>query len=293
MKSGKYVYKDEAAMKKMHEFYNKTLASLDVPYEEEYFDTTFGKTHCIIAGDSSKPMICTIHGGNGITTLNLKLFKPLLSRYCILTPDVIGMPGKSEPYRNISSGRDEYGKWIREVLEHYGIMKIPFVVSSYSASMFMSFAKDYPEMVDKALLLVPSGIAHGPYLPMLFKLIVPFTKYYFRPSRKILASVMEILGGEDDEAWSEFFDLMMGLYKMELKGPKEYGPKDLAMFTSPLLIAASPTDIFFPADRVFKKADEIFIGHVTKLEINCKHLPDEDTMAEVCRKTLEFFEDND
>jgi hypothetical protein len=41
------------------------------------------------------------------------------------------------------------------------------------------------------------------------------------------------------------------------------------------------------------EADEIFIGHVTKLEINCKHLPDEDTMAEVCRKTLEFFEDND
>ena len=127
MKNGKYVYKDEAAMKKMHEFYNKTLASLDVSYAEENFDTTFGKTHCIIAGDTSKPMICTIHGGNGITTLNLKLFKPLLSRYCILTPDVIGMPGKSEPYRNISSGRDEYGKWIREVLEHYGIMKIPWL----------------------------------------------------------------------------------------------------------------------------------------------------------------------
>ena len=28
--------------------------------------------------------------------------------------------------------------------------------------MFVSFAKYYPEMTGKSLLLVPSGIAHGP-----------------------------------------------------------------------------------------------------------------------------------
>ena len=31
------------------------------------------------------------------------LFLPLLDEYCIIAPDVIGMPGKSDPYRNISS----------------------------------------------------------------------------------------------------------------------------------------------------------------------------------------------
>ena len=46
IKNGKFVYKNEDGMKKMHEFYDKTLASLDVPYSEDYFDTSFGKTHC-------------------------------------------------------------------------------------------------------------------------------------------------------------------------------------------------------------------------------------------------------
>ena len=66
-------------MKKLHDFYDKTLAELNVPYSESYFATSFGRTHCLLVGDNNKPMICTIHGGNGITTLNLKLFLPLLS----------------------------------------------------------------------------------------------------------------------------------------------------------------------------------------------------------------------
>ena len=36
----KFVYKNENSMKKMHEFYDKTLASLDVPYSEACFDTS-------------------------------------------------------------------------------------------------------------------------------------------------------------------------------------------------------------------------------------------------------------
>ena len=93
-------------MRRMHGFFDKTLASLGVSYTESTFGTSFGMTHCLIVGDPAKPMICTIHGGNGISTLNLKLFLPLLSDFCILAPDVIGMPGKSDPYRNISSSKD-------------------------------------------------------------------------------------------------------------------------------------------------------------------------------------------
>ena len=288
-KRGRYVYKNENCMKKIEEFYDRTLASLDVPFSEDCFDTSFGKTHCLIAGDKEKPRLCTIHGGNGITTLNLKLFLPLLSEYCIIAPDVIGMPGKSEPYRNISSKKDEYGIWIKEVLDHYHVEKIPFAVSSYSASMFLSFAKYHPEMVDKALLLVPSGIAHGPILPMAGKMIVPFMKYYFRPSEKTLDAVIETRGGEGDPIWREFFDLMMSCYKMELKAPREYSREELSSFDAPVLIVASEKDIFFPADRVFKRAKEIFKGPMTTAMIDSKHLPSEDAMAGICRQTIDFL----
>lgn len=209
----------------MHALYDKTLAALNVSYTESYFHTSFGKTHCLLIGDQNKPMICTIHGGNGIATLNLKLFLPLLDRYCILAPDVIGMPGKSAPYRNISSRKDEYGFWIAEVLNHYRIKKISFVVSSYSSAMFLSFAKRFPERTDKMLLLVPSGIAHGRILPIISKTVFPFMLYYFRQNQESLRSITEVLGGSDDKIWGVFFDLMMSSYKMEMRPPKEYRKK--------------------------------------------------------------------
>ena len=288
-KKEKFVYKNENSMKKIHEFYDKTLASLDVPYSEACFDTSFGQTHCLLVGDPEKPRICTIHGGNGITTLNLKLFLPLLEEYSIIAPDVIGMPGKSDPYRNISSKKDEYGLWIKEVLNHYKEERISFAVSSYSSAMFLSFAKRYPEMIQSALLLVPSGIAHGPILPMLGKMVVPFMKYYFSPSEKTLDAVIESMGGKGDPVWREFFDIMMSSYKMEMRPPREYKKKELISFTSPLLIIASENDIFFPASRVFRKAREIFAGSVTTVEIDSKHLPSDETMIDVCKRTKEFF----
>ena len=290
IKNGKFVYKNEDGMKKMHEFYDKTLASLDVPYSEDYFDTSFGKTHCLLVGDPEKPRICTIHGGNGITTLNLKLFLPLLQEYCIIAPDVIGMPGKSDPYRNISSKKDEYGLWIKEVLDHHKEDRISFVVSSYSSAMFLSFARMYSENVRSALLLVPSGIAHGSILPMLGKMVVPFMKYYFSPSGKTLDAVIESMGGKGDSIWREFFDIMMSSYKMEMRPPREYKKREMISFKAPLLIIASEKDIFFPAGRVFNKAGKIFAGPVTMVEIDSKHLPSDETMVDVCKRTIEFFE---
>ena len=292
MKKGKFVYKNEDCMRRMHGFYDKTLASLGVSYTESTFGTSFGMTHCLIVGDPAKPMICTIHGGNGISTLNLKLFLPLLSDFCILAPDVIGMPGKSEPYRNISSSKDEFGHWIKEVLDHYEISKISFVVSSYSASMLLSLAKNYPERIGPSLLLVPSGIAHGPVLPMMGKMILPFMKYYFKPSEKTLDAVIETMGGESDEVWREFFDLMMSSYKMEMRSPREYKKEELARLDAPLLIVASDNDIFFPADRVFARAKEIFKGPVTTVRIDSKHLPSEEAMTRICGQTSAFLKEN-
>ena len=292
IKTGKFVYKNEDSMKKMHEFYDKTLASLDVPYSEDYFDTSFGRTHCLLVGDLEKPRICTIHGGNGITTLNLKLFLPLLEEYCIIAPDVIGMPGKSDPYRNISSRKDEYGLWIREVLDHYKEDRISFVVSSYSSAMFLSFAGMYPENVRSALLLVPSGIAHGSVLPMMGKMVVPFMKYYFSPSVKTLDAVIESMGGKEDPVWREFFDIMMSSYKMEMRPPREYKKREMISFKAPLLIIASEKDIFFPAGRVFRRAREIFAGPITTIEIDSKHLPSDETMADVCKRTIEFLKNS-
>jgi hypothetical protein len=44
------------------------------------------------------------------------------------------------------------------------------------------------------------------------------------------------------------------------------------------------------AGRVFNKAGKIFAGPVTMVEIDSKHLPSDETMVDVCKRTIEFFE---
>jgi hypothetical protein len=76
---------------------------------------------------------------------------------------------------------------------------------------------------------------------------------------------------------------------MEMKSPREYKKEELVLLDCPLLIVASDNDIFFPADKVFGRAEKIFKGPVTTVRIDSKHLPSQDAMADICSKTIEFL----
>jgi len=288
---GKFVYKNEESMNKIHAFYDKSLASLDVDYDDFYIQTSFGKTHIVVYGDKNKKPIFTLHGGNGINPLNMHLFLPLLKEYYFIAPDVIGMPGKSEPFRNLCPKKDDYGNWIFEILDELKIDNIMFVVSSYSSAMTLSLAKVYPEKISKAVLVAPSGIAHGALLPIMWNMSIPFIKYYFRPSKKSMDRIMNIMSSDNDDIWRDFFDLMMSRYKMEMRAPRFFKKNELIKFTAPVLIIAFDNDIFFPADVVLSKADKIFAGEVKKMKISGKHLPSPSVMADVCKAIVDF--DND
>ncbi|MCR4989691.1 MAG: alpha/beta hydrolase [Lachnospiraceae bacterium] len=289
-KDGKYVYKNEDCMRKMHDFYDRALGELQTVFEEKQIYTSYGKTHVIIVGDRSKPMICSIHGGNGISPLNIRIFRPLLKHYCIMSPDVIGMPGKSHPYRNLNTKKDDFAYWLCEVLDDLKIDRISFVVSSYSSAMLLALAKVFPERIDKAVFVVPSGFAHGPIIQIIRKMSLPFIRYYIKPSEKTMKGIVEVMISESEPLWEEFFDLMMSSYKMEMRPPKEYTKEELRNFNSKAVIFASNDDVFFPADRVFEKSDKILNNTPGKYYIDCKHLPSDDTMLDVCEKIHGFLE---
>lgn len=286
---GSFVYKNEDARNKMFAFYDKAMEELGITYSEEYVPTSFGNTHIIIAGEDKGDTIITLHGGNGITPLNLKLFMPLLKKYKVIAPDVPGMPGKSEPYRRISSKKDEYCAWLEELMEYLNISRAKFVVSSYSSAMLLSLAAFKPERIDKAALVVPSGLAHGPLFNIIKKMSLPFLTYYLHPSQKGLSSILDIMMDEPDEIWKEFMDLMMSTYKMEMRAPKEYTKQDLENFLAPVILFASPEDVFFPYDQVSAAAKEIFQGRQEIFKIQGKHLPSTRTLQYICSKIEEFF----
>ncbi|HEX2944742.1 MAG TPA: alpha/beta fold hydrolase [Clostridia bacterium] len=283
-----FVYKSQECMNRMHSFYDKSLELLNVEYSDSYIQTSFGKTHIVCIGDKKKKPLFTLHGGNGISPLNIRLFLPLVDEYYIIAPDVIGMPGKSEPFRNLDTRKDDYGNWLNEILNTLNLDSIMFVVSSYSSAMMLSLAKIHPERISKAVLLVPSGIAHGSLPTIIWNMSIPFVKYYLHPKRKTLEGIMNTMVTEGDDIWCEFLDLMMTSYKMEMRSPREFRKDELSNFTAPVLIIASSEDVFFPDYKVFAKADKIFAGKIEKMKITGKHLPSHKTMEDVCKAIIDF-----
>ena len=284
----KYVYKSADGEKKIHSFYNKVLADLAISYGEQYIETSFGKTHMLIVGSLDKPPIFTVHGGNGISPLNIKLFLPLLKHFCIYAPDVIGFPGKSEPAR-MNPKDDSYGLWLKEILDKLNVDKIPFVVSSYSSAMLLILAKVSPEKISKAVLLVPSGIAHGSILSIVRKQMLPFMTYSIKATDTRLKKAFEPMLTEEDAIWYDFFHIMLTDYKMEMRAPREFSAKEMENLKAPLFIIASNEDIFFPANRVFTKADKIFKNIKIKKTITGKHLPASSTMNTLCDEITSFL----
>jgi hypothetical protein len=76
---------------------------------------------------------------------------------------------------------------------------------------------------------------------------------------------------------------------MEMKPPREFNREDLKRFRSPVILFASDDDIFFPADKVFSRAKEIFINQPELCRITGNHLPSSDTMSFVCGRIKDFF----
>ncbi|MEK4064638.1 MULTISPECIES: alpha/beta fold hydrolase [Paenibacillus] len=288
----KYIYKNKESEAKMHDFYDTALAALDVMYEEQIINTSYGSTHLLIVGDKLKPPLFTLHGGNGINPLNLKLFLPLLDNYCIYAPDVIGMPGKSTPYRNLSPSKDDYGWWISELLEALRFNSMMFVVSSYSSAMMLSLAKVDPGKITKAVLLAPSGIAHGSLLPIFTKMMIPMMTYMLRPSKERLVKIFDPMLTEKDVLWYQFFNLLLTCYKMEMRAPREFKRKELNGYSSPLLIICAADDIFFPPHKVFTKARTVLGGcDIKEMIIKGKHLPTAEIMCNVCKEIDQLFKE--
>lgn len=287
----KYVYKNLDSEKRIHDFYDKTLNNLKIDYHEQYIETSFGKTHLLTIGSLDKPAIFTLHGGNGINPLNIKLFLPLLESFCIYAPDVIGFPGKSEPIR-MNPKDDSYGIWIKELLHTLSIDSIPFVVSSYSSAMLLTLAKLAPEKIAKAVLLVPSGIAHGSIFSIVQKQMLPFITYSIKPTAIRLEKAFKPMLSEKDDVWYDFFHIMLTDYKMEMRSPREFSAKEMNSFKAPLFIIASNEDIFFPANKVFAKAKKLFQNVIITKTIEGNHLPSQKTMNTICKEITAFLLDS-
>ncbi|HWI63421.1 MAG TPA: hypothetical protein VNT75_16410 [Symbiobacteriaceae bacterium] len=146
-----------------------------------------------------------------------------------------------------------------------------------------------PERITRALLLVPSGIANGPILPMLTRLMLPWIAYMLAPSRERLLRACAPMTTEADAA---FLDLTAGILRhvrIRPEGPRLASAEELRRFTAPVRIYAADDDIFFPASRVVPRAPALLPNLTAVSTFHGRHFPGQAILHEVNEEALRFF----
>lgn len=254
----KSIYKTPKGKEKILAMYDKLQSQLDSKFESRYVETRFGKTHILVGGNDTAPPLICFHGGNVVNPITLRWFEPLARIYRLYAPDTIGHPGKSDEIR-LHPGTNEYAEWVCDFMDGLQIGKSRFIGPSYGGGILIRLAAYAPERIEKAVFLVPSGIAGGRMIDMMGKILMPLAVYKIWATDQNLYKACAAMF--DDKINDELLLQIKYVYdyvRMETAFPKYATKEELKAYNSPTLLIAAENDVFFPARLVVPRGKAVF-----------------------------------
>ena len=283
----KSIYRSSEGKKTLLNLYDKHLNNLNVPFEDIFIQTRYGKTHVVNIGKKgSVPLIC-LHGGNSNTPDMLVSNLPMAEKFNIFAVDLIGHPGKSDETR-LSSDDLSYGFWLLDVIDSLQFETTNIFSGSFGAGIAIRLGTVAPKRVNKMSLIVPSGIANGS-LKDKSKLMIPYIRYKIRPTGQNLIRLCTTIMTRFDE---ERIELLQAIFKHMNINPKMPRPAyngELDNLTAPIMVIAAKNDILFPASRVIPRAKEIFPNLTYTETIDSLHEPTKKLTDHIQRISTDFF----
>ncbi len=285
------IYKSKEGKAKILAYYDKALSKLDVNYKDLFVDTRFGKTHILELGpEEGKPLVI-FHGGNVTNPVSLSWFKPLMDDYHIYAPDTIGHPGKSDETR-LSPKDSSYAQWAVDFLDKIGLDQAYFIGPSYGGGITVKIAAYAPERISKTVLIVPSGIASGSTMKMIFKLMPMLIYKYFPNHDRLVRAVQPMLSEEIEEDSLQHIGDVLRYVKLESKFPRPATVEELKGFKAPTLVFAGEKDIFFPAEVIIPRVKEIIPNLVAAESLKgSNHFPPKQTIDYINKRIEAFLDD--
>lgn len=260
------IYKSEKGKEAILSLYDKQLARLGHKYEDLYIDTSFGKTHIIETGTTSGIPLLVFHGGNATSAYNLLFCDFLMRDFHIYAIDTIGHPGKSDE-TSLSSGNYDYGKWVKEVIDHLGYEKISCFGGSFGAGIIAKTMCVAPEKVQRAVLYVPSGIQNAPAINSM-SMMVPMIMYWITHEDKWLKKCILPMAVTEDNITDDIYEtakLSIDHSKVKTGMPSNVSAKYMKKCKAATLVMAAEKDCLFPAKGVIPRAERIIENCTTYL----------------------------
>ena len=161
------------------------------------------ETYLNRSGAGNKEAILFLHGsGPGVTAIanwNPAL-EALGEEFDCLAPDLYGFANSSHPevpLKNRQAWMDEWIKQAIEVLDELNIEKVHLVGNSLGCSIALELLLEYPERINKVVLMGPGGT---PNTKLSFEL-ARAKSFYDNPSKKKLQQIMSWFVYDAEKMW--------------------------------------------------------------------------------------------
>ncbi len=273
MKKKKSIYKSEKGKLEVLNLYDRQLKRFSIKYSDLWVNTTFGKTHLIVTGNTSGTPLLVFHGGNATTAYNLLACEFLAKDFYIFAVDTIGHPGKSDEVC-LSANNYDYGKWASEVISELGYESIRCFGGSYGAGIIAKTMCVVPGKIKRAVLYVPSGIKNAPAIKSV-SMMFPMVLYWMTRKDKWLKKCMLPMAVTEENITMDIYETAkysIDFCKIKAGMPSNVKDEDMQKCTAPTLVMASEKDCLFPAERVIPQAKKIIPNCTTYLLTDRGHM---------------------
>ncbi|MES2593636.1 MAG: alpha/beta hydrolase [Bacteroidota bacterium] len=271
------------------EAYNQALKLWQVPFEEKYINTHFGKAHVIVSGPENAEPLILLHGLNASSTMWYPNIKQLSEYYRIYAIDFFMEPGKSVCQREVEN-TTQIIDWYYEIFDQLHLKKFSLLGASRGGWLGMNIALRDKKRVDKIVLLSPAQTFTWikPGSDIMYNIA-----YSIFPKRKHLRSVLETMTVDIDKISQAYINqYYLATKKATLDNcfmqMTPFTDKQLKSLTMPVLLMVGDADIINDAESL-KRAKKL-LPNLTTLKIkNAGHFLSVDQPEIVNKEIIDFL----
>ena len=251
------LYKSETGKAEILNLYNQKLAGLNINYQYQDVETSFGKTNVIIVGDGSKPPILIVHGSNGCAPIALETYSGLEAHFQVFAVDVVAQPNKSAETR-LSMKNDDYGKWLHEVIDDLKLKNVTLAGFSFGGLVILKALEFKDANIKEVFLTAPAYLVNGNPLKALFKVFIPMKRYIKTKKVKFVERFLNELFTEKDAFAIEFLSKVFLHFKMDFSPVPIIKTQAAKAIKTSITLIAAKNDLMFPGEKMIKRANKIF-----------------------------------
>ena len=266
------LYKTDSGKKEIINLYDEKLIDLNIEYQYEIINSSYGKTNIIITGEPSNPPLIIIHGSNGCAPISLETYPNLSTQYQVFAVDVLAQPNKSAETR-LSMKDDSYGKWINEIISSLKIDNVTLVGFSFGGLVILKTLINNEDKIKEVYLASPAYIVNGNPLIALFKVFIPMKRYMKTKKTKFVEKFLSEVFTDRDEFAIKYLSKVFIYFNMDFTPVPVITKEEANKIKTPITLIAAKKDIMFPGEKMLKRAAKIFssVKYTVLLE-NSKHV---------------------